>query len=155
MRNFCRGEDIYHSSKVWIKLKWGIFVEERTSHISFQQSLVQICSIWERMIKMWKIYGQAIKRSPNEQFFSYIMVRTSYIKWNDDEVHMLNWKQKSVGRPCQSTDILFWFWFWFDPMGLEPMIYHTQNEHANHYTTDVVQNLGYLPNFDTLASWKW
>jgi len=24
--------------------------------------------------------------TPNEQFFSYIMVKTSYIRWDDDEV---------------------------------------------------------------------
>jgi hypothetical protein len=27
---------------------------------------------------------------------------------------------------------------WFDPTGLESTIYHTGGEHANHYTTDVV-----------------
>jgi hypothetical protein len=26
---------------------------------------------------------------PNEQFFSYIMARTSYIQWNDDDVHFV------------------------------------------------------------------
>jgi predicted alpha/beta hydrolase len=25
--------------------------------------------------------------TPNEQFFSYIIVRTSYIRWDDDDVH--------------------------------------------------------------------
>jgi len=27
--------------------------------------------------------------TPNEQFFSYIMARISYIQWNDDDVHFV------------------------------------------------------------------
>ena len=32
----------------------------------------------------------------------------------------------------------------FDLIGLEPTIYHTQGEHANHYTTDAVYYIEYL-----------
>jgi hypothetical protein len=49
--------------------------------------------------------------TPNEQFFSYIMARTSYIQWNDDDARFVldqhaefdlysarSLKQQSVGR---------------------------------------------------------
>ena len=36
--------------------------------------------------------------------------------------------------------------------GLEPTIYHTRGEHANHYTTDVV---GSLWDSNTLKLWQW
>jgi transposase len=48
---------------------------------------------------------------PNEQFFSYVMARTSYIQWNDDDVRCVldqhteldfysasSLKQQSMGR---------------------------------------------------------
>ena len=40
--------------------------------------------------------------SPNEQFFSYIMTRTSYIQWNDDDILC----------PLRSylSETLLWFW---------------------------------------------
>ena len=30
------------------------------------------------------------------------------------------------------------FSLWFDPIGLEPTIYRTLTEHANHYATDAI-----------------
>jgi hypothetical protein len=35
-------------------------------------------------------------------------------------------------HPCQ---------VWFNPNMLEPTIYRTRGEHANHYTTDAVQQM--------------
>ena len=67
------------------------------------------------------------------------------------------------------SDTLFWFWinqslllllkavylaekqqipiivFDWTRSGIEPMIYHTRGEHANHYTTDAVKNHNKVP----------
>ena len=50
----------------------------------------------------------------------------------------------------EATNINFYS-LWFDPIGLEPMIYGTRGEHANHYTTDTVLSIGnpgLLPLYD-------
>ena len=39
----------------------------------------------QRLLSEWVIEYQ----TPNEQVFSYIMSRTSYIQWNDDDVHFV------------------------------------------------------------------
>ena len=57
------------------------------------------------------MWGSDYCLTPNEQFFSYIMARTSYIQWNDGDVRSVldqhaeldfyiasSLKQQSVGR---------------------------------------------------------
>jgi hypothetical protein len=40
----------------------------------------------------------------NEQFFSYIMARTSYIQWNDDVVHFeVDQKQYKIEKAIEDS----------------------------------------------------
>ena len=42
-------------------------------------------------LQMYDVSGLVIDccLMPNEQFLSYIMARTSYIRWDDDDVHFV------------------------------------------------------------------
>jgi hypothetical protein len=59
---------------------------------------------------------------PIQQFFNYIMARTSYFQWDVDEVHFVldqyaeldfysasSLKQQSAGRHVAPLGTLFWF----------------------------------------------
>ena len=70
------------------------------------------------------------------------------------------------------SDTLSWFWanlilhakqksnkyqfhsLWFHQTGIESTIYHTQREHANPYTTDVVRNAKYALTSSYLQSYQ-
>jgi hypothetical protein len=55
---------------------------------------------------------------------------------------------------AEATNINF-IVFGFSQQELEPMIYHTRGEHANHYATDEVHH--FIPNYlniaEKLLSW--
>ena len=104
----------------------------------------------------------------NQQFVSYLMARTRYIKWNDDDDVCFNWIFTVLAHSNNSpwadmslhSDTLSWFranpsllllllsgeaWnTHFIVLGficpeLDPTIYRTGDEYTNHYTTDAVK----------------
>ena len=123
---------------------------------------------FETLLKLLKEWVRDCCLMPNEQIFRYIMARTSYIRWEDDAVSLITClvvspKQQSVCRhvaplrhiyiiPSQPIFALTpkccvlsgaavntnFIVFGLTQPGLERMIYQTQNNHTNHYTTDVI-----------------
>jgi hypothetical protein len=99
----------------------------------------------ERVIREWVI----IVLTPNKQFFSNIMTRTSY----DDDCYIH--KTNTLGNitlilrqpvfdftpyccACDAANINF-IVYSFTWMGLEPTIYHSKCEHATHYIINVIK----------------
>ena len=82
-----------------------------------------------------------------QQFFSYIMARTSYIQRNDPDVDPRSTRPDSkkikslilfLNASCGEATNINCIVFSLTRPGLEPTIYHTRGNHANNYSTDAV-----------------
>ena len=87
------------------------------------------------------------------------MTRTSYIWWDDDDVRFVLDKHAQTHYPdseptslCSNINFIV---FDLTQMGLKPTIYLTQDEQANHYTTDVFYfQLAWATSNKIFICWK-
>jgi hypothetical protein len=124
------------------------------SFIWFSQSewVIAAWTIWHILHLILSEWVSDCCLTPKEQFFRYmnIIVRTSYIQWNDDDVCFVldqyaeldfystgSLKQQSASRQnmllhsVTNTNFIASG----DGTWTGPTTYHTQGEHTNHYTT--------------------